>query len=181
MLRIIAGKYKNKRLKAPDEVTRPTKDMVKEALFSSLGTLRSDQSLLDLFAGSGAIGIEAISRGIGRVVLNDGDFKAYRAILENIKGIDEDIVVFNYDYGVMLKRLREAFDLVFLDPPYEFNEYDEILKIIKERSLLKKGGMIIVEVRKGTDLCQNNDHYSVYKHKTYGISELYYLKEREDV
>jgi 16S rRNA (guanine(966)-N(2))-methyltransferase RsmD len=123
-VRIIAGTYKGRRLTAPrGSSTRPTADRVREALFSVLGDV-SDRTVLDLFAGSGALAVEALSRGAASAVLIEKDARAARTIQGNLKALDlapPDAILRRRDALVALRDAREAgesYDLVFLDPPY---------------------------------------------------------------
>ncbi|MBR2578032.1 MAG: 16S rRNA (guanine(966)-N(2))-methyltransferase RsmD [Erysipelotrichaceae bacterium] len=178
-MRIIAGKYKRTPLKTLDSLdTRPTKDMVKEALFSSVSITEGD-SFLDLFAGSGAIGIEAISRGASKVVFNDANKEACRIIKENLDKINEKARIYDLDYEECLFKVNEfPFDYIYLDPPYAFKEYDKLFELIGRYHVLAKKGIIITEVRKDVDL---KDHYLdmyLYKERRYGISKLLYYRRR---
>ncbi len=179
MLRIIAGKYKNMRLIAPVDKTRPTKDMVKEALFSSLGDISDKEVILDVFAGSGAVAIEALSRGVKRAIVNDISKKAIKVIKENIAKVEEEVIIYNLDQSELLKALDEPIDIIFLDPPYEFAKRDELMMAINDKKLLKDDGILIYEVDNKANL---NDHYGdlvVYKKRSYGITDLYYFKRCE--
>ena len=127
-MRIIAGKYKRTPLKTleGEDITRPTRDMVKEALFSSI-MIYSDTTLLDLFSGSGAIGLEALSRGAKDVTFNDVNKDAVRIIKENLKKVREEREVLNLDYKLCLAKMEgRHFDYIYVDPPYAFKEYENI-------------------------------------------------------
>ena len=181
-MRIVAGKYKRTPLKTLDSLdTRPTKDMVKEALFSSIQITEGDR-FLDLFAGCGAIGIEAISRGASRVVFNDANRDACAVIKENLEKIKEKAQIYNEDYEMCLFKLNEMpFDYIYLDPPYAFNEYGKIFELIEKYHVLSGKGIIIAEVRKDVDLKERYGSLSLYKERRYGIAKLlYYRKEKED-
>lgn len=170
-MRIVAGKYKRKNLiTLESNDTRPTKDMVKEAIFDTI-QITSDDSFLDLFAGSGAIGIEAISRGANKVVFNDLNPKSVQIIKENLNSIKEISTVYNEDSFSLLNRLKESFNYIFIDPPYSFDRYDELIDIIINNKLLKDNGIIILEVNKDTVI-----NHPVYKEKKYGISKVLYIK-----
>lgn len=177
-MRIIAGKYKRTPLLTLEgDATRPTKDMVKEALFDSL-QICEGESFLDLFSGSGAIGIEAISRGASKVVFNDLNKDAVRIIETNLDKIHEQAKVLNLNYEECLFKLNDyPFDYIFIDPPYAFKEYEHIFNLIDKYHLLNKKGIIVVEVRKDVEL--NDNYYSIckYKEKKYGISKLVYFKK----
>ena len=179
-MRVVAGKYKKTKLDSLDSLkTRPTKDMVKEALFSSLYNIENSY-FLDLFAGSGAIGIEALSRGAKKVVFNDNNKDACKIMKQNLLKIKEDCCVFNLDYRECLNRLDDKFDFVYVDPPYAFNEYEEVFKLLLEYKLLNKGAIIIVEVKKEVCLSENIFSFVKYKEKKYGISKLLYYRGNDD-
>jgi len=120
-VRVIAGRWGGRRLVAPrGRAVRPTSDRVREALFSSLGPIDGAR-VLDLFAGSGALGIEALSRGASEATFVDSDSAAVRAVRENIAGLGGEAEVRRADAGTFLRKARAAdrqYDLVFLDPPY---------------------------------------------------------------
>ena len=180
-MRIVAGKYKRTPLKTLDSLsTRPTKDMVREALFSSI-MVDSDSRFLDLFAGSGAIGIEAISRGAAKVVFNDSDKEACKVIEENLAKINEKAQVFNLDYEECLFKLNEyPFDFIYVDPPYAFEEYDRVFELIDKFHVLSNEGIIIVETRKDVDLSEEYGDLYLYKERRYGISKLLYYRRRKE-
>ena len=170
-MRIVAGKYKRKNLVTLEtDDTRPTKDMVKEAIFDTV-LIKDTDTFLDLFAGSGAIGIEAISRGAAKVVFNDLNTKAVNIIKENLNNIKELATVHNEDAFSLINKLKESFDYIFIDPPYVFDRYDELIDLIKSNNLLKEGGTLILEVNKDTVI-----KHPVFKEKKYGISKILYLK-----
>ena len=183
MLRVIAGKYKRTNLKTleGEDITRPTKDMVKEALFSSINIF-SDTKFLDLFSGSGAIGIEALSRGASDVVFNDINKNAVRIIKDNLEKIHEDRIVYNDDYQTCLSKLENYhFDYVYCDPPYAFNSYEDLFYYIDKYRIVTKQGIIIIEVKKDTDLKETYLNMYRFKEKKYGITKLLYYKyERND-
>jgi 16S rRNA (guanine966-N2)-methyltransferase len=120
-VRVVAGRYGGRRLASPaGRATRPTADRVREALFSALGPL-DGLSVLDLFAGSGALGIEALSRGAAAATFVDSDPRAIRAVRDNLAALGIDAEVRRADARAFLRTAREQqrhYDLVFLDPPY---------------------------------------------------------------
>ena len=181
-MRVIAGKYRHIVLDALEgDHTRPTKDMVKEALFSSLGSFNGSETFLDLFGGSGGMGIEACSRGAKRVVINDGFREAYEIIKKNVNKVQAPIAVYNLDYTDCIKSLaNQKFDYIFLDPPYKFNEFDKIFSLFNEYGLLKDDSIVIFETDKHSKIADCYCDFKEYKTKKYGISVLhYYNKEKE--
>ena len=180
-MRIIAGKYK----KTPiltlegEDITRPTRDMVKEALFSTID-IYSDTNFLDLFSGSGSIGLEALSRGAEDVVFNDIHPKAVKIIKTNLDKVHEDRIVYNLDFIECLKKLEgRKFDYIFCDPPYAFKGYEDIFFYVNKYNLLKDDGIIIVEIEKDTILKDEYLGLVNCKEKKYGINKLNYFKKEK--
>lgn len=180
-MRVIAGKYKRTPIKTLDgeDITRPTKDMVKEALFSSI-QIFEDTKFLDLFAGTGSIGIEALSRGASDCIFNDINSQAFKIINENLQKVRENRIVLNLDYQECCKRLEgEKFDYIYCDPPYNFKAYEDLFYYVNKYSLLNKKGIMIIEVRKDTDLSDEYLGIIKYKEKRYGINKLLYYRKEE--
>lgn len=155
-MRIIAGKYKAKRINSPKtELTRPTLDRVKEAMFSIISSYLDGANVLDLFSGTGNLGIEAISRGAKYALLNDDKNIAISTIISNVEltNTQNYVKISKKDYRKCLSYiLREniLFDIVFLDPPYDSNLGIETLKYISESKdkILSKNGIIVYETDK---------------------------------
>lgn len=182
MLRVIAGKYKRTQLYTleGEEVTRPTRDMVREAYFSSI-MINSDTLFLDLFSGSGAIGIEALSRGAKDVVFNDINIDAVKIIRRNLDKLHEERKVYNLDYQTCLEKLKgNGFDHIYLDPPYAFDEFEKVFELLKKYEILSKNGIVTIEVRKDHDLKESYEDMVLYKERRYGINKLLYYKEKKD-
>ena len=147
-MRVITGKARGVQLKTPEGLqTRPTTDRVKEALFSIIQFDVPGTRVLDLFGGTGQLGIEAISRGAKSAVFVDAGEKACALIKENLRRcrMEGEGRVVRSDYLEFLSRCREKFDLVFLDPPYAEVFLENSLKIITEIDILESGGIIIAE------------------------------------
>lgn len=168
-MRIISGKYKGKKLKGFNiEGTRPTMDRVKESLFGIIQMKLPNSTVLDLFAGSGALGLEAISNGAQKCYLIDNNIEAIKTIKENSQNFKEQLVIQNIDYKKFLKTVDEKFDIIFLDPPYQENQMDKALKIIEERNLLNEKGIVICEYEIGNPKTNLN----LIKEKSYGPKKI---------
>lgn len=147
-MRVITGTARGVRLKTPEgRETRPTTDRVKEALFSAIQFEIEGQRVLDLFAGSGQLGIEALSRGANHAVFVDMSKKATALVKENLKlaRLQERATVVQADYMGFLSRNRETFGLIFLDPPYAEDFLEKSLQKIVEFDILVSGGIIVAE------------------------------------
>ena len=157
-MRIIAGKYRSRRLAAPAGVeTRPTSDRLRETLFNVLGVSVEGSVWLDLFAGSGAVGIEALSRGASLVCFVESSPRAARAVRSNLValGIHHSCEVMEREVNSALRLLEQRFpacDFCFLDPPYRKREdYERVLTFLSSSSLVKAGGLVIAEHDKHFD------------------------------
>lgn len=150
-MRIITGKYGGRRLKSVSgKKTRPTADKIKEAVFQMIGPYFSGGTCLDLFAGSGALGIEAISRGIDKAIFIDKQAAAIHTIKENINtlNIGPQTSVLKMDANKALKVLankNECFNLILIDPPYEKVNIEEIVEKLLIDNLIAEGGIIYCE------------------------------------
>ncbi len=172
-MRIISGKYRGKKLKGFDiDGTRPTMDRIKESLFSMIRGYIPNSTVLDLFAGSGALGLEAISNGAKKCFLIDNNPVSINTIKENIKNFDDDIVVLNCDYKKFLKSTDDKFDIILLDPPYRAGLLNKALKIIEERKLLNDGGIVICEYESQNIIT----NLEIIKSKQYGNCKIDVLK-----
>ena len=149
-MRIIAGKFKSKRIEAvPGKSTRPILDRVKESLFNILRFEIEDALVLDLFAGTGSVGLEAVSRGAGKVIMTETNSLAYKICQKNIKncGAEKEVELRRTDAFSYLRNTSKSFDLIFVDPPQFQNLWLEILQLIAERpGLLQAEGRLVVKI-----------------------------------
>jgi len=173
-LRIIAGELKGRKLHSIDtKLIRPTSDMVREALFSILGNLVIDSRFLDLFAGSGGVGIEAYSRGAKEVVFVDSATESIRVLKKNLEltKILHETEVMNCDYSIAIDRLSsqgKEFDIVYIDPPYKMGIEIEAAKKIQEKKILAKDGIIIIEHEAKNLMPDTIDMLEKIKERKYG-------------
>lgn len=145
-MRIIAGKHRGRKLAAFEGFgIRPTPDRVKESLFQMLSDRIAGARVLDLFAGSGALGLEALSRGAREAVFNDVSPENIKTLRKNLALTGEYAEVKNLDFSVFLDGAAGKFDLIFCDPPYAENFCGAVLARIAARSLLKEGGLVVYE------------------------------------
>ncbi len=180
-MRVIAGSAKGTTLKTPEGMrTRPTTDRVKEALFSILQFDLPGASVLDLFGGTGQLGIEALSRGASRAVFVDEQEAACRLIRENLKKthLEAQAQVIRGDYKRYLLSCREKFRILFLDPPYAEVFLEEAIKIATEIDILQSGGIIATERPLGKDLPGEYPGFTRSKDYKYGKTLLtFYTKQ----
>ena len=170
-MRVISGTAKGMVLKTPDGMlTRPTADRVKEALFSILQFELPGAVVLDLFGGTGQLGIEALSRGAKRAVFVDEREAACRLITENLRRtrFTEKAVVCRSDYVAFLKKCSEKFDIILLDPPYAEVFLENSLNLITEIDILQSGGIIVTERPLEKDLRLEFSGYQRSKDYKYG-------------
>jgi len=170
-MRVITGKARGVTLKTPDGLqTRPTTDRVKEALFSIINFDIPGSRVLDLFGGTGQLGIEALSRGAKSAVFVDAGEPACRLIRENLKRtkLEADGKVVRSDYLAYLNRCREQFDIIFLDPPYAEVFLENSLKRIAEIDILQSNGIIVTERPLGKELPWELEGFSRSKDYKYG-------------
>ena len=147
-MRVIAGTAKGTKLNSIDDIsTRPTLDRVKEPLFSIIQNNIVESNVLDLFAGSGALGIESLSRGAKHCTFCDKSYKSIQMLKENIQKVrmQEKSTILNIDYKKCLDEQKEKFDIIFIDPPYKMDIAIDSVKRIIELELLAKDGIIIIE------------------------------------
>ncbi|MCD8209242.1 MAG: 16S rRNA (guanine(966)-N(2))-methyltransferase RsmD [Coprobacillus sp.] len=182
-LRIISGTLRHRRILFPTNGTRPTKDKVKEALFSSLGNI-NDKVFLDLYAGSGQMGLEALSRGATLSYFVDNNPECISVIKKNIDSLDlnECSCVLRTNDRTALENLSQEgvkFDIIYIDPPYEEEHYSEILDDISRLSLLNNNGIIIIE---SNHPLEESDYpnYFITKRKNFGFINLTYLTRKEE-
>ena len=171
-MRVISGKYKGRKIDGFDiEGTRPTQDRVKESLFGIIQEDLVDSIVLDLFSGSGNLGIEALSNGASMCYFNDINKECIKVIKNNLKDIDNTYVL-NMNYKECLDYLKDKvkFNIIFLDPPYNLDCLDDVLNKIIENNLLEKDGLIICEYEH--DNFKEYDKLEIIKDKKYGYKNI---------
>ena len=174
-MRVIAGKYRGKLLKEFSlSTTKPTLDRVKESLFSSIQFDLIDASVLDLFSGTGALGVESISRGARFVDFVDTNSEAIKIIKQNLHGIDGEYNVTKSDYMTFLQQAKTSnkkYNIVLLDPPYNTDFGIKAIEYILANDLLANDGIIMYEKAYSTTFKLNFDGYTI-KEKKYGTVEI---------
>lgn len=183
-MRVIAGSAKRLQLKTVEGMeTRPTTDRIKETLFNMISEYIADSNFLDLFSGSGAIGIEALSRGATCAVFVEQSKKAMECIKDNLKftKLDDRAEVYEMDVVNALSRLegRKQFDYIFMDPPYNQLHEKRVLEYLNDSSLLSADGIIIVEASLETDFSYIDElKFSIIKEKEYKSNKHIFLERK---
>ena len=177
-MRIIAGKANRKALVTlpGEEITRPTIERVKEGLFSAIQFEISGRRVLDLFSGSGQIGLEAVSRGAESAVLVDSSLDAIGIIKKNARNTNlaPQCKILKADYSEYLKSAsgKDRFDLIFLDPPYSFDMRKAVLKRLTKADIFNEGAIIVCET--DVDICPENENlYNLTFKKKYKYGKVY--------
>ena len=184
-MRIIGGQYRSRVLSEfAGEDVRPTSDRAKESLFNILALKIRQARVLDLFAGSGALGLESLSRGAKEVVFNDLSKDSLAILKKNLKTLKIEIngetaKICNYDYTVCLDMQREKFDLIFIDPPYRFDYGITALKKIAEKDLLAEEGIAVYERDRPFE--GEVEGLEKYDERRYGKAYLTFFRKRREV
>ena len=183
-MRVIAGSRRSLPLKAPKGTdTRPTEDRTKETLFNVLQNDIYGSRFLDLFAGSGGIAIEALSRGAESAVLVDNNAEAVKCINDNLKftKFTEEATLMQMDVFSALERLRgkEAFDIIFMDPPYQAGVEPQVMGILSEMPYVTEDTVIVIEASKSTSFEFLDDlSFEIYKSKVYKTNQHVFIRRK---
>ena len=177
-MRIISGKYRGKKLQEFDlTTTKPTLDRVKESMFNLIQFDIADAVVCDLFAGTGALGAECVSRGAKMVYLVDNNPKAIKIVESNLKNMQGDYKIINADYLTFLKQ-GNKFDIVLIDPPYKTDLGVNAIDYIVKNNLLNKNGIIVFETSKDLAFKFDYPQFDIDK-RTYGTVAVYKFSLKE--
>jgi 16S rRNA (guanine966-N2)-methyltransferase len=174
-MRVVSGVLKGRGLKAvPGNSTRPTTDKVKEAIFNMIGPYFNGGIGLDLFAGSGGLGIEGLSRGLEKVIFVDLDRKAIQTIKENLRDcqLEDHAEVYRNEASRALKAVSKrdiSFNYIFLDPPYKKQQLIKLMEMMDTANLLRDNGVIVCEHGSETQLPTKIGRFEQMRHEEYGI------------
>ncbi len=181
-MKILAGSLKGRNFYMPQHI-RPTQNVVRKAIFDILGDIEG-LAFLELFAGSGSVGFEALSRGAKRVVFVENDHHCVEVIEDNIQLLDplskqlnlgelQLLAIDTFAAIRQLERIKSKFDLVFLDPPFEAQLGKKALKTLGAHDILHPNCLVVVQVGKREILSSTEDRFLLVKQKNYGASQLY--------
>jgi len=174
-MKIVSGTYGGRPLKTLEgKTTRPTSDKVRGAMFNMIGPYFEGGRVLDLYAGSGGLSIEAVSRGMEQAVLVEKDRRAQGIIASNIQMTKEShkFQLLKMEAHQALNQLQGTFDLIFLDPPYAKEQIVADIEALAERGLLGEEVMVVCETDKAVDLPEEIACLGIWKEKIYGISKV---------
>ncbi len=186
-MRIISGTNKGMKLYAPEgDKVRPTSDKIKEAIFNIIGPIDEEATVLELFAGSGSIGIEFLARGAKHCTFIDKSNKSLNYVKKNLDlckfNKSAKIILSDYEKAIMnLSKNNEKFDYIFADPPYALNLSNNIFNKVIEFDILKSGGLLIIETDKSEKTIDNTYANMVeYKEKIYGRTRISLIRHLEE-
>lgn len=174
-MKIVSGIYGGRPLKTLEgKTTRPTSDKVRGAIFNMIGPYFEEGRVLDLYAGSGGLSIEAVSRGMSSAVLVERDRKAQAIVGENIQMTKEvgKFQLLKMDAERALEQISGEFDLIFLDPPYAKEQIVADIEKMAERALFSEDVMVVCEMDKAVELPEEIACLGIWKEKIYGISKV---------
>jgi 16S rRNA (guanine(966)-N(2))-methyltransferase RsmD len=180
-MRITTGRYKGRQMKMPAGI-RPTQDKVRKALFDILGDIQG-LSFLELFAGSAAVGLEALSRGVKQAVFAEKDRQCLRVIEDNLAGIKlSDYQIIRADAQNAVKKLNtegKKFNIIFLDPPYYKDMAKKTLQTLSSYDILSRTGFIIVQHFKKDNLPESLGDLALFRQSRYGDTILSFYRKAE--
>lgn len=174
-MKVSSGTLKGKNLiENKFDHIRPTTDKVKQALFTKLQFFLPGKAVLDLFCGTGALGIEALSRGAGSVIFVDKDARSCNMTRQNLKNLKIDAKVVKIDSVEFVKICKESYDLIILDPPYKSGLYEKVFPNLPK--ILNDDGIVVCEHAKNDTFCY--EPFEIFDEKTYGNIMLTYLMKK---
>lgn len=183
-MRVIAGTARRLLLKTPEGLdTRPTTDRIKETLFNMLMPYLSGAVFVDLFSGSGGIGIEALSRGASRAYFVENSNKAFECITDNLEHthLTDKAVVLKQDVFAALRgSIKDMADVVFIDPPYNQGYEKRVLELLKDAPFINEDTLIVVEVALRNDMEYASDYgFEIIKQKKYKTNKHIFIKKAD--
>ncbi len=168
-MKIVAGDYKYRKLEIPEGI-RPTTEKVREAVFSMISFYIPGAKVLDLFAGSGSLGLEALSRGAERCWFNEVERRNFRVLQDNVANCraEDKAILYNHDFRKCLSLIHQEMDIIFLDPPYQSGFYDEAFELFNENGLVEESTIVVTEHLYNNKLSDTYGKLYKTKEKKYG-------------
>jgi 16S rRNA (guanine(966)-N(2))-methyltransferase RsmD len=185
-MRIISGLAKGRKLLSPEGMgTRPTLDRIKQSIFNIVQNRVEDSTVLDVFAGTGSLGLESASRGAKEVYLVDKGETTYKYLKQNVENLNfKDICkTFNMDSYAALKEFGTKnikFDLIFIDPPYLKNMIPPAVEVITELSILDKEGLIVTKIDTQEEIYKGTEEIQLFDYRKYGNTTVCFYKYKEE-
>ena len=179
-MRVISGELRSRVIETlEDDLSRPTSSKIRAAVFDHLGSSFSGGKMLDVFAGTGAMSYEALSRGYDEAVMLDKDYRAVGIIKKNVRnfGLNDRVEVIQADSYLHLQNLNDKFDLIFIDPPYQYDKIEEVLEEVASLELLSEKGYCIIETDRRYDLKDEYKSLKRYRSKKYGNTKIHYYQK----
>ncbi len=177
-MKVISGKYKGRTISSINTPsTRPMMGIAREGIFNSLQLFIENSDVLDLFAGSGSMVIESLSRGAKFVTFIDNSLDCIKQINENLKDYDNDYSVINIDVSNYINEISNKYDIIFYDPPFEYSSENVNLDITKLSTNLNEGGFIVIHRHSNSSSTVLPKDVELYKEKNYGQSKILLFKK----
>lgn len=183
-MRIIAGKYKGRQIHASkDQSIRPTTNKIKEYVFDLLGEFVENATVLDVFCGSGSLGLEAVSRGAQNVTFIDNSQTSLRVLRRNVNQIkpEEPYRIIRRDALAFLKSNKQAFDLILADPPYTWDQFGRLLPLVFNGENLSEFGMFVLESETANEVNWENEKYEVLRQKQFDRTVITFFTKKGTV
>lgn len=176
MIRITGGINRSRLLATPNtDLTKPTMDKVRAAVFSALGDAVKDAKVLDLFAGSGSYGFEALSRGASFATFVDKSHDAYNAVRQNAKILGhENVELILSDSLAFLRENTRKFSIIFVDPPYKLDVYETVVETLIKGNMLEENGIIVLESERELNL--DESMFKSVRFYKYGLAKIYIIR-----
>ncbi len=182
-MRVIAGRFRGLKLNEPkdDKLIRPTTDRIKEDIFNIISLYVPESKFLDLYSGTGAISIEAVSRGAQYAHMVERSNEAIRIIRSNIEKTksEKDFLIIKSDVDKFLATTRNKYDIIFLDPPYMLNNGIGIVNSILDHGVLEDDGIIVVECAREYEMPEEIGKMKLFRKKSYSHTNVYYYNSEE--
>ena len=177
MIRITGGEFRSRLLETPStSLTKPTMDKVRAAVFSALGESIKNAKVLDLFSGSGSYGFEALSRGAKSVTFVDNSIDAIKAIRKNATTLKcDNVEILNSDVLRFLEQNSQEFSVIFVDPPYKLEVYEEVVNKAINNKILSNNGIMVLESERELDI--DESLFKSVRFYKYGLAKIYILRK----
>ena len=177
MIRITGGEFRSRLLNTPNTtLTKPTMDKVRAGVFSAIGEKIINAKVLDLFAGSGSYGFESLSRGAESVVFVDSSFDALKSIKSNAEALKvKNVEIINSDVLRFLMQNSREFSIIFADPPYKLDVYNDIVNIVVNSGIFSDNGILVLESEKELNI--NESLFSSVRFYKYGLAKIYIIRK----